>query len=265
MNEIEAIFCKLLNCDRSSLYLDEHLSLLEPGQCDRLEAILKKRLRGEPLQYLVGDTEFMGLKFKVRPGVLIPRPETETLVEEVLNEISSWQGSVAPRVLDIGTGSGNIAIALAKSLKKADIHACDISDACLVLARTNARSHGVTGRVTFHKSDLFCCFEDRDTKFDYIVSNPPYITIDDYAHLPLDVLREPSLALVAGKDGFYFYRRIEEGARRFLKAGGKIFLEIGKGQAEGIKKIFSGPKAWGEVKFVKDLCGIDRIAIVAKI
>ncbi|PIY84026.1 MAG: peptide chain release factor N(5)-glutamine methyltransferase [Candidatus Omnitrophica bacterium CG_4_10_14_0_2_um_filter_44_9] len=263
MTEIEAIFCKLMKCGRSSLYLDRDNPPLAPGQYDRLTKILKHRAQGEPLQYLLGDTEFMGLRFKVRPGVLIPRPETEILVEEVLGFVSS-SDIERPRILDIGTGSGNIAVSLAKFLKDADIHAADISDVCVSLAKTNARLNGVSSKIFFHSSDIFSCFKGQDIKFDIIVSNPPYISAKEYKRLPMDVLAEPSLALIAGKDGLKFYKAIEKDSRSYLKRGGVIFLEIGYGQAEDIKKIFSSIDEWQGVRFVKDLSGIGRVAIIGK-
>ena len=264
MNEIEAIFCKLMKCKRSSLYLDGQKPPLAPGQYNRLNKILKNRASGEPLQYLLGDTEFMGLKFKVRPGVLIPRPETEILLEEVMDFIHS-SGIECPRILDIGTGSGNIAVSLAKFLKKAEIHAVDISDTCILLAKTNARLNGVSSKILFHKSDLFSCFKGLKPEFDIIVSNPPYISAKEYKCLPADVLAEPSLALKAGKDGLQFYKAIEKVlSRAYLKRGGLLFLEIGHGQTEGIKKIFSSGNEWQGVRFVKDLSGIDRVAIIKK-
>jgi len=263
VNEIEAIFCKLLKCGRSSLYLDRHSPPLEPGQYNRLTKILKQRASGEPLQYLLGDTEFMGIRFKVRPGVLIPRPETEVLVEEVINSVFS-SGIERPRILDIGTGSGNIAVSLAKFLKKSDVYAVDISDTCVSLAKTNARLNAVSPKVSFCRSDLFTCFKGQDIKFDIIVSNPPYVSKKEYEQLPIDVLREPTLALVAGKDGLLFFKAIEKESHSFLKRGGFLFLEIGFGQAEGIKKIFSSGRGWQGVRFKKDLTGIDRVAIIEK-
>ncbi|MEK7849953.1 MAG: peptide chain release factor N(5)-glutamine methyltransferase [Candidatus Omnitrophota bacterium] len=263
MNEIEAIFCKLMKCGRSSLYLDGQKPPLSPGQYNRLNKILKHRAGGEPLQYLLGDTEFMGIRFKVRPGVLIPRPETEILLEEVIEFISS-SGIEYPRILDIGTGSGNIAVSLVKFLKKSKLHAVDISDACVSLAKTNARLNGVSSKIYFYVSDLFSCFKGSEIKFDIIVSNPPYVSAKEYKRLPVDVLREPSLAFKAGKDGLLFFRAIEKESRSYLKRGGFLFLEIGYGQTVAIKKIFSSGDEWQGVEFKKDLAGIDRVAIIAK-
>jgi len=263
MNEIEAIFCKLMKCGRSNLYLDSRKPPLAQGQYNRLNKILKNRASGEPLQYLLGDTEFMGLRFKVRPGVLIPRPETEVLLEEVMDFIFS-SGIDCPRILDIGTGSGNIAVSLAKFLKRSEVHAVDISESCVSLAKTNARLNAVSSKISFYVSDLFSCFKNQDIKFDIIVSNPPYVSAEEYKRLPVDVLREPSLALKAGEDGLQFYIAIEKESRSYLKRGGLLFLEIGHGQTKAIKKIFSSGDEWQGVKLEKDLAGIDRVAIISK-
>jgi release factor glutamine methyltransferase len=244
--------------------MDKQKSLLAHGAYNRLEDILKKRINGRPLQYLLGDTEFMGLIFKVRPGVLIPRPETEVLVAEVLACVkSATQEDVS--LLDIGTGSGNIAVALAKFLTKANVCAVDIAPECLALAQVNAKLNRCSKRITFYASDLFSCFKKTQQPFDYIISNPPYVSPGEYKRLPDDVRQEPFLALVADDNGFYFYKKIEKQAFSYLKDGGKIFLEIGDEQACGIKEIFNDISKWQDVKFVKDLCGRDRVAVVTKI
>jgi release factor glutamine methyltransferase len=263
MNEIEAILCKLYQCDRSGLYLEPHRPLT-PCQSNRLEALLKKRVGGEPLQYLVGDMEFMGLCYRVAPGVLIPRPETEILVQEALKEIIASKKH-ALKILDIGTGSGNIAISLAVSLKEADVYAVDISRRGLRIAEENARTHGVSKRIKFLESDLFESFEDSAMTFDFIISNPPYIPADAYDLLPEDVKREPRLALLAEDKGFSFYSAIEKGARRFLSAAGTLFLELGDGQKAGVKEIFTDRVLWKGIRFAKDYNGIDRIAVIKRV
>ena len=266
MNEIETILTKLLKCDRQALYLEKNRSLLDLKKFNRLEHILQKRVSGEPLQYLVGDVEFMGLTLSVKPGVLIPRPETEILVEEAIKEIS-LEKKERCSVLDIGTGSGNIAIALAasKKLPGFQITAVDISEACLSVARANAKRHHLDGKIIFCSSDLFSCFQKENIRFDFIISNPPYVSDKEYAHLPLDVQKEPLGALLAEEDGFYFYRRIQEEARTYLVPGGMIFLEIGAGQVQGIKKIFSDSSVWKGVKFIKDYNHSDRVALIKRI
>lgn len=264
MNEIEAIFCQLLGCDRSSLYLESRRSFLDAKQYGKFEKILKKRISGSPLQYLLGDADFMGLRLRVKPGVLIPRPETEVLVDEALKMICC-SGFKNPRILDIGCGSGNIAISLAKFLKSACVEAIDISEICLSVAKSNARLHRVTSKIKFRRSDLFGCFKGGADLFDVIVSNPPYIADRDYETLPEDVRREPVRALVAPERGFYFYRKIEAGARQYLREQGFIFLEIGAGQVEGIKNIFADRSVWEEPQFVKDHNEIERVVIVKRV
>jgi len=268
MNEIESILCKVLACDRSSLYLDHSRRALRVDENRRLEAILRRRLQGEPLQYLLGDVDFMGLKLCVRPGVLVPRPETEILVDETLKRflcggLPKTGGRL--NILDIGTGSGNIAIALAAFLpqnKRGRITAVDISETCLSVARANARRCGVADRIRFVKSDLFSAVEGES--FDAIISNPPYVSLREYRYLAEDVRREPREALVAPGNGLYFYRRFARTAARFLKPGGSLFLEIGDTQAGAIEKTFGRRQGWSAVEFIKDLAGWDRVAIMTK-
>lgn len=263
MNEIETVLCKLYKCDRSGLYLGRGESALSARQWNRLENILSKRVQGEPLQYLIKDVEFYGCRLRVTPAVLIPRPETEILVEEALSWMALQKKRL--RILDIGTGSGNIAIALAASSisKDLDIFSVDISEACLAIARSNARLNRVQDKIAFIKSDIFSAFKDKET-FDGIISNPPYVSSKEYAALPADVKKEPKLALVAPESGFYFYRKIEKEARRHLNSGGRVFLEIGHGQGAKIKKIFGDRSMWNGVKFIKDLGGVDRVVLVIK-
>lgn len=264
MNEIETILCNLFCCDRSRLYLDDKGLPLAQKQYDRLEKILQKRISGQPLQYLLGEVEFMGLRFRVKPGVLIPRPETEILVEEALQRILKLK-LASPSFLDIGTGSGNVAVSLAKFLAQAKIYAVDISKTCLAVARSNARFHHLEQRIRFFRSDLFTVFENRKILFDAIISNPPYIAVHQYADLPQDVHREPASALLAEENGLSFYFKIEKGAQQYLKPGGFIFLELGYGQRASMEKIFSDRSLWKEVEFIKDYCGIDRVVIIKRV
>lgn len=263
MNELETILCKLLCCDRDGLYLNDRRRPLSFYQFSRLNCILKKRINGEPLQYLTREQEFMGLLFKVTPDVLIPRPETEILVQEAIERVSGCSIHNC-RILDIGTGCGNIAIALAKFIEGAHIYAVDISLNSLEVARGNARLNHVDGCITFIQSDLFDCFDAPSDQFDFIVSNPPYILSGQYACLPEDVQREPKGALMAGEDGLFFYSRIEENARLFLKKEGVIFLEAGDGQAAEVCEIFGDSSLWKNVRRVKDYCGVERVVVVEK-
>lgn len=266
MNEIETLLCKIYGCGRSALYLDAACAPLSPLKASRLERLLRRRISGAPLQYLTEDAVFMGLRLSVAPGVLIPRPETEILVEEAIREISA-AGKKRLRILDIGTGSGNIAIALATHgfSGASQVFAVDISDTCLAIARRNARTCGVAEKIIFLKSDLFGCFGKRGVRFDFVVANPPYIPSARYDFLPEDVRREPALALLGGADGLDFYRRIEQEARSYLCSGGMLVLEIGDDQREGIAGIFADPLLWTYRRFVKDLNGRDRVAVIQRV
>lgn len=265
MNEIETIFCKLLDCDRSSLYLDEHKTVLKPEQYRRLQHLLARRIQGEPLQYLLGEAVFMGLTFQVDSGVLVPRPETEILVETVLSALGQRVGKIC-RVLDIGTGSGNIIVSVAHLTKHADCSftATDISPACLIAARANARRHHIDKKISFVQSDVWDAFSASDV-FDLVVSNPPYVTAAEYEHLPQDVAREPRQALVADHDGLAMYERIEKGARLHLVSGGSLFLEIGEAQGPAIKKIFSNGDIWRDFAIIKDYNARDRVVVVTRV
>ncbi|MFH1691346.1 MAG: peptide chain release factor N(5)-glutamine methyltransferase [Candidatus Omnitrophota bacterium] len=265
MKELETILCKLLRCDRGNLYLDQDSRPLTTYQLNRLSCILKKRISGHPLQYLTGQQDFMGLPFRVSPHVLIPRPETEILVQEVIECIGACFCCDDLRILDVGTGSGNIAIALAKFLKDVHVDAVDISDESLKVARANARLNRVESRVTFSSSDLFGCFNAQSDRFDVIVSNPPYICAHQYSSLPEDVRREPKGALIAQEDGLFFYGKIEKSARVFLKQGGMIFFEVGDDQALKVCEIFSNTSIWKSTRRVKDYCGVERVIIIEKV
>lgn len=266
MNEIETIVCQLLQCERGDLYLKKDHLAPAVQDWDRLERILEKRVQGAPLQYLLGETEFFGIRLRLKPGVLIPRPETEILVSEVLQLIQA-SGKKAARILDIGTGSGNIAIACAVAFEtsiKAEIYAVDISPLALKQAKLNARLNGVAQRIKFLKSDLFGCFKKTKKQFDFIISNPPYIAHDDFETLPCDVQAEPRLALLAKDNGLYFYRSIEQACRAHLVSEGTLFLEIGDKQTFDLMKIFSDSSVWKDVRVVQDLCGRDRVIIATK-
>lgn len=226
-----------------------------------------------PVQYITGNVNFMGLELKVRPGVFIPRPETELLVEKIIELVHCPQSTVhgknsvrrpstvdrGLRILDLCTGSGNIAISLAKTLKDAKIIASDISDEALAIARSNAEFHDC-GNIEFIKSDLF----DHIYKeaFDIIVSNPPYVSESDWPELPKDVLCEPRLALYAGRDGLDFYKRIFREAAAFLKKDGYLFMEIGYNQKDSVIDLINGK--WELREIVKDYNAIDRIIIAGR-
>ncbi|MBR5301924.1 MAG: peptide chain release factor N(5)-glutamine methyltransferase [Clostridia bacterium] len=192
------------------------------------EAIIARREKREPMQYILGSTGFMGLDFHVEPGVLIPRPDTEILCEEALRRLAP-----GARVLDIGTGSGALAVSIARHAKNCSVTAVDVSDAALAIARDNAEKNGV--QVRFVKSDCFAALEGE--RFDMIVSNPPYIDRADMAQLMPEVCQEPELALFGGEDGLDFYRRISREAGAYLKEGGCLLFEIGWQQKNAVSQL----------------------------
>ncbi len=222
---------------------------LSPTVVEKARGYAKERASGRPLWYVVGDTDFYGLKIKVDEGVLIPRPETEELTYKSINAIKDGD-----RVLDLCTGSGCIAIAI-KANKNCSVDAVDISEKALKTAEENAALHGL--EINFILSDLF---EKVEGEYDVIISNPPYIPTDDIKDLDKEVKREPILALDGGADGLDFYRRIAEGFSSRLKEGGKLFLECGIGQTKDIQNIFGGYKSTA----YNDVNDIDRIVVIEK-
>ncbi len=216
-----------------------------------------------PIQYIMGKTEFCGLDFMVDERVLIPRPETEMLVETVV-EILAESGSrlAEPRILDLGPGSGCIAISLTKKISDCKIVASDLSGGALELARQNAAKHGVAGRIEFVKSDLL---ESIDGRFDFIVSNPPYVPRTDFPTLQKEVLMEPMMAFDGGVDGLDMYRRIISGASRFMNTGAYIVMEMGDGQRKGIVSIFDRVGGFIVVSEKKDYNEIERVIVARKI
>jgi len=262
MNEAELLFSQILKCDRPSLYINskKRLGLDVSG---RISSILKKRIQGEPLQYLLGNTEFMGLEFKVKPGVLIPRPETENLVEAAARYIHSLKKTSGSNILDLGTGSGCIAVSLAKLLPCLKITASDISGQALEIARQNAKANNV--RVKFIESELFSSKKMRLNHYDMIVSNPPYIPTDEINSLQIEISYEPRQALDGGSDGLDFYRRIIPEASQYLKDKGLLILEMGFGQHKRIENIFYKSAKFEIIEVVKDLNNIKRVIIAQKV
>jgi release factor glutamine methyltransferase len=210
-----------------------------------------------PIQYLTGKAEFCGIDFAVDERVLIPRPETELLVEKVI-ELAMTCGRDM-RILDLCTGSGNIAITLTKALTNCRIVASDISEDALAVARCNAEKNGASDRIEFVKSDLF---KDVKGSFDIIASNPPYIAGPEFDSLQKEVLREPRIALDGGADGLCFYRNILRTSALYLKPAGHIVFEIGYGQLIGILQIIEQLGQFKMTEVIKDWRGIDRVVVM---
>lgn len=263
MNEQELILTSVLNCKRVDLYTKK-VSLSE-NQKKEIENIKKRRFHGEPIQYILGVSNFMGLDFLVDSNVLIPRPETEILVETVLRHVNTLPLKNL-QILDIGTGSGNVAVSLAKNMKEGVFTAIDISLKALDIAKKNAHKHGVDNQIKF---DCLNILEDQEflgcnKEFDIIVSNPPYVKSKDILGLSQEVQKEPGLALDGGDDGFIFYRAIANKANYLLKDKGFVFLEIGQGQEKEIESIFRETTHFGLKDCLNDYSNIKRIMILEK-
>ncbi len=221
----------------------------------RFASLLDRRLQGEPIQYIVGEAEFFGLPFKVTPDVLIPRPETEHLVEKAI-ELARLRS--APRIVDVCTGSGAIAVALARALPAATITATDVSKAALTIARENAQRNGVEPRIRFLEGDLLAPLTGE--RFDLVVANPPYVPTIERESMSVEVRdHEPPLALFAGADGLDIYRRVISAAPSVLVPGGFIALEIGYGQARAVEELLAAA-GFTQIEFIPDLQDIPRVA-----
>lgn len=258
--EAELLLAHVLNCKRVELFVRYGE---QPSEVERAKfrELIHRRVAGCPVAYLVGSREFYLLNFEVTPDVLIPRPDTETLVLEALQRLKPL---TAPDVLDIGTGSGCIAISLAHQKKDARVIAIDISAAALEVTKRNAAKHEVAERITFLQGDLFAPLPAEST-FDLIVSNPPYIAEHEFAELSTDVRdHEPHLALNGGPDGLAFYRRIAKEAGRFLKPGGSLLLEIGYTQDEAVRGLLAEQPELEVGPTLKDMVGHTRVVNAKK-
>jgi release factor glutamine methyltransferase len=228
-------------------------------------SLVARRAAREPLQYILGTHEFCGLVFAVGPGVLIPRPETELLVQEVVRRGDSGKPVT---IVDVGTGSGCLAVTLATLLKEARILAVDRSPEALALARGNARKLGVEDRVEWYEGDLLAPLQDKGIAgaVDVIVSNPPYISEGEWAGLQPEVrLFEPRMALVAGPDGTEFHERLLREALTYLVPGGLLLMEVGQGQAPVVRRIAARLGGYAPLRIVEDAAGIERVVIAQRL
>jgi release factor glutamine methyltransferase len=254
--------------DRTWLYSHPE-SQLEPPAAENYFALVTRRASGEPTQYLTGRQEFWGLEFEVTPAVLIPRPETEHVVEVALErlgprglKINMRTGAPSPalRIADVGTGSCCMAVALAHELPHAEIFATDISPAALEIARRNAARHGVAERIHFLETNLLEALRDDSRLFDLIVSNPPYVAREEAAELPRDVREhEPHAALFGGPSGLEMYSQLIEQAGALLRPGGILVLELGYNAAGPVRAILDAQPVWTRINVTNDLAGIPRV------
>jgi release factor glutamine methyltransferase len=281
----ELLLMYVLQRDRAWIYSHPEESL-DPAAAEKFLALIARRAAGEPVQYLTGKQEFWGLEFEVTPAVLIPRPETEHVMEVALARLGErgikiHMDTGAPReklrVADVGTGSGCLAVALAWELPHAEVFATDISASALEIARRNAARHGVTDRIHFLQCDLLTGLEKTDPSsvgarhavpasaqngplYDLIVSNPPYIARNEAAQLQREVRdHEPHAALFGGPTGVEIYQRLIDQARGLLRHRGILVLELGYDSAAHVRAIFDAQPAWTNVAITMDLAGIPRV------
>lgn len=279
--EKEAAFLisHFIGCKPAKLRLKGE-DVITEAQYRNLSYAIRRRFKHVPLQYITGEQEFYGHAFKVKSGVLIPRPETELLVDEVKAALKDARGKARPPfILDLCTGSGALAITLAKEIKKAALIATDISETALEVAKENAASLGVSKRIEFLEGDLFGALKDYKPNakikkefeltenslkgaFDYIVSNPPYISTAEYKELAPEIREhEPKEALIAGPDGLKYIKKIVKGASAWLKPGGMLMVEVGFDHANEVKDLI---KETGSFKGIKHSNDLQRIARVVK-
>jgi|LQYC01.1.fsa_nt_gi protein-(glutamine-N5) methyltransferase, release factor-specific len=253
--DAEVLLAQVLKTDRKGLYLSLPNTISEQEK-ETLQYLLSRRINGEPVSYIIGRKEFWSLSFKVNPAVMIPRPETETLIEETLKIFSP--GS-SPSIVDIGTGSGAISIALATERPQASIITIDISFEALLVAKENASFNGVRS-IQFINGNLYEPLKEGKKIFDLIVSNPPYIPTAEIPLLPPGIRDyEPYIAFDGGPDGLELYRKIIREAHHYLKRGGYLLLEVGKGQYQEVSEIISETKKFSLPEIIPDLSGIERV------
>src|SRR5579883_2268683 len=254
--DAELLLLRIIQRDRAFLLTNPDAELTTE-QTQQYDQWLRRRAAHEPIQYILGEQEFFGLTFHVTPDVLIPRPETEHLVEALLERVPHDE---LLQIADVGTGSGAIAVALAVSLPQAEVVALDISQPALAIARRNTERHHVSERIHFVTSDLLAAVAGES--FDAIVSNPPYVAEGDRASLEPQVRDyEPAHALFAGSSGLDIYERLIPQARALLKQDGWLVMEMGQGQDDALAHLLSG---WRNLGFISDLRGIPRVACAQK-
>ncbi len=256
--DAEILLAHARGCQRIQLYTN-YETPLEPEERQIMRELVKRRSTLEPVAYLVGFREFFGLNFEVGPGVLIPRPDTETLVVTLLEAAKVMEQPEMLRVLDVCTGSGCIAVSVAANCPRADVTAVEIDEAVVEVATKNADANDVSDRVNILHGDLFKPL-GTEAQFEIIASNPPYITNAEMKDLQPDVkLHEPDLALRGGADGLDVVRKLVNGAPRRLVPGGVLLLEIGCDQAEAVQKLFADAGVFEPAEIVKDLGGRSRV------
>ncbi|HEY3964358.1 MAG TPA: peptide chain release factor N(5)-glutamine methyltransferase [Planctomycetaceae bacterium] len=258
--EAEILLAHARNCPRIQLYV-HYNEVLSEAERATMRDLVKRRAQAEPVAYLVGHREFFGLEFRVTPDVLVPRPETETLVLEL---IAASKASQRLRLLDLCTGSGCVAVAAAMNLPAASLTATDISPPALAIARENADRHGVSNRIRFLEGDLFAAVADGE-KFDVVAGNPPYVADAEMETLPADVRQhEPHLALRAGSQGLDVISRLIADAKQYLSPNGVLLIEFSPEQAAAVAELIERTGAFEAPRLIKDASGRLRV-LVAKL
>lgn len=260
-SDVEWLLMDVLDCERMELYTGFEKPL-KHSELDAFKKLLKRRVKNEPVQYIIGETEFMGYPFKVDESVLIPRPETEILVELAADWLRTKKKEKQLSVLDIGTGSGCIGVSVAKLVENSQVTLVDVSDEALSIARENADVNDVSDRVTLKQMDVLS--EEPEGQYNLILCNPPYIAKDEMETLQEDIRKyEPKKALLAESDGLIFYRRFASAGKEWLAPKGRMMLEIGGShQSEAIQKLFE-ENGWSEISVHQDYNEQDRIVTVS--
>lgn len=254
--DAEVMLADLLQMERINLYVKFDYPL-KTGEINSYREMIKQRAQHVPVAYILGKKEFMSLDLIIKKGTLIPRPDTENLVETVLNYCKEDDLTEA-QIIDVGTGSGAIAVSLAYYLESARVVGVDVSKIALQTASLNCEKFELNDRLKILKSDLLTEFIKREINgIDIIVANPPYLTAAEMEEISAEVKQEPELALLAGKDGLTYYRKLIPQSEKVLADGGHIFLEIGYQQAESVKALFSDD--WQQIEVIKDYAEHDRI------
>ena len=262
---VELLLGHVLKLSRVQLYLNFEKPLA-PSELDQFRDFLKRRAGHEPIQYILGEVEFYSLKLKVNRSTLIPRPETEILVDTVIEQYKkNFDQQKTVEIFDIGTGSGNIAIALAKNINDAHITAIDIQEEALDIARQNADFYQVCQKIDFIKQDIFTDNIDFGCKYHIIVSNPPYISRAEFKYLPLEVKNyEPYIALDGGEQGLTYHRRLLEVSKKLLLPYGFVAIEIGAFQLDNVYKVFLNSDLFQKIEMINDLNSLPRVLLAKK-
>ncbi|MFQ6031308.1 MAG: peptide chain release factor N(5)-glutamine methyltransferase [Candidatus Zixiibacteriota bacterium] len=260
----ELLLGAVLNKSKIDLYLNKE-QILTSDEIEKFNQYIEERISGRPVQYIIGTVEFFGLEFKVDERVLIPRPETETLVEVVIEQLANKKKL---KIIDLGTGSGVIAVSLAANLKSPFIYATDVSKKALRVAKENAIKHKVENQIEFLCGSLFEPLKNKNLEgqIDCVVSNPPYVGKDEFETLPREIKNyEPTVALASEKDGLFFHKQIIENSFDFLKKGGLLALETALGQAGEVAELFRQSDNYNNIRIIKDLGGISRVLRAVKL